>query len=46
MNNGQLVNVIRSEFLIDAKSVSKVSGQPFKISELEAAISDCLEVAK
>ncbi|MFT7684738.1 MAG: 2-oxoglutarate ferredoxin oxidoreductase subunit alpha [Candidatus Azotimanducaceae bacterium] len=46
MNTGQLVNVIRSEFLINAKSLAKVTGQPFKISEIEGAISDCLEVEK
>lgn len=34
MNNGQLKTVIRDRFLIDAKPVNKVSGQPFKIQEL------------
>ena len=38
MNTGQLVNVLRAEFLIDADSVSKVAGQPFKIGEILAAI--------
>jgi len=43
MNTGQLVNVIRSKYLIDAKPLNKVSGQPFKISEVEAAIKSLLE---
>jgi len=44
MNTGQLVKIIRSEFLIDAKALNKVSGQPFKISEIERAIKS--EIAK
>ncbi|MBA58075.1 MAG: 2-oxoglutarate ferredoxin oxidoreductase subunit alpha [Gammaproteobacteria bacterium] len=44
MNTGQFVNLIRSKFLIDAKSLSKVSGQPFKIREIEFAIKSALEV--
>lgn len=43
MNTGQLVNVIRSRFLIDAKPLNKVSGQPFKIREVEEAIKSLLE---
>jgi 2-oxoglutarate ferredoxin oxidoreductase subunit alpha len=38
MNTGQLVTVLRSEYLVPAEKVSKVSGQPFKISEIEDAI--------
>lgn len=38
MNTGQFVKVIRAEYLIDAESLSKVSGQPFKIGEIMAAI--------
>lgn len=43
MNTGQLINVIRSNFLIDAKPLNKVSGQPFKIREVETAIKSLLE---
>lgn len=43
MNTGQLVNVIRSKFLIDAQPLNKISGQPFKISEVENAIKSLLE---
>jgi 2-oxoglutarate ferredoxin oxidoreductase subunit alpha len=38
MNTGQLVTVLRAEYLVPAEKVSKVSGQPFKISEIEDAI--------
>ena len=38
MNNGQLLTVLRSEYLVPAEGLNKVSGQPFKISEIEAAI--------
>jgi 2-oxoglutarate ferredoxin oxidoreductase subunit alpha len=43
MNTGQFVEVIRSKYLIDAKRLNKVTGQPFKIRELEAAIRVQLE---
>jgi 2-oxoglutarate ferredoxin oxidoreductase subunit alpha len=42
MNMGQLVKVLRSEFLIPAESYSKIHGQPFKISEIEARIKQTL----
>ena len=42
MNTGQLVNVLRSQFLIDAKQLNKVSGQPFKIREITEAITTLL----
>ena len=38
MNTGQLVTLLRSEFLLPVEGVNKVSGQPFRIAELEAAI--------
>ena len=38
MNTGQLVTLLRSEFLIDAEGLNKISGRPFKVSEIEAAI--------
>jgi len=36
MNTGQLRTVLRAETLIDVEGLNKVSGQPFKISEIEA----------
>ena len=38
MNTGQLITVLRDKFLIDAIGLNKVSGQPFKISEIEDGI--------
>jgi 2-oxoglutarate ferredoxin oxidoreductase subunit alpha len=43
MNTGQLITVLRSEFLVDAQGLNKVSGQPFKVSEIEEAIRNSLE---
>ncbi len=34
LNMGQLSLLIRSKFLVDAKSLSKVQGRPFKIQEI------------
>ncbi|MBC7160470.1 MAG: 2-oxoacid:acceptor oxidoreductase subunit alpha [Porphyrobacter sp.] len=38
MNTGQFKTVLRDQLLIDAQSLTKTSGQPFQIAELEAAI--------
>ncbi len=43
MNTGQLVTVLRSEYLLDAEGLNKVTGQPFRVVEIEAAIRDRLE---
>ena len=40
MNSGQLVKVLRAEYLLNADGVNKVSGQPFKIGEIMAAIHE------
>jgi 2-oxoglutarate/2-oxoacid ferredoxin oxidoreductase subunit alpha len=42
MNTGQLKTVLRDQFLVDAKPLNKVSGQPFRIAEIEAAIEAAL----
>ncbi len=42
MNSGQLKTVLRDLFLVDAQSLAKVSGQPFTIAEIEAAIEEAL----
>ncbi|HVA43775.1 MAG TPA: 2-oxoglutarate ferredoxin oxidoreductase subunit alpha, partial [Acidimicrobiales bacterium] len=42
MNLGQLSKIVRAEFLVDARSVSKVQGQPFRAAELESAILEAL----
>ena len=38
MNTGQFKTVLRDQFLVDAQPLNKVSGQPFTIAEIEAAI--------
>jgi 2-oxoglutarate ferredoxin oxidoreductase subunit alpha len=38
MNLGQLVKLIRADFLVDAKALSKMRGKPFQAEEIEAAI--------
>ena len=43
MNAGQLLTLLRSEYLVPAEGLSKVSGKPFMIAEIEAAIRARLE---
>lgn len=38
LNMGQLVKLIRAEFLVDAKPVNKVMGQPFTAGEIEREV--------
>jgi len=42
MNTGQFKTVLRDQFLVDAQPLNKVSGQPFTIAEIEAAIAGVL----
>lgn len=42
MNTGQLKTILRDQYLVDAKPVNKVSGQPFTIAEIAAAIEENL----
>jgi 2-oxoglutarate ferredoxin oxidoreductase subunit alpha len=41
MNMGQLVRLIRAEYLLDAIGFSKIQGRPFKVSEIAAR---CLKI--
>ncbi len=43
MNLGQLVKVLRAEYLVDAVGFNKIQGLPFKVSELTARIHRMLE---
>lgn len=43
MNLGQLVRLVRAEYLIDAIGFNKIQGQPFKVTELISKISRVLE---
>ncbi|HEV8407710.1 MAG TPA: 2-oxoacid:acceptor oxidoreductase subunit alpha [Sphingomicrobium sp.] len=42
MNMGQFKTVLRDQFLVDARPLTKVSGHPFRIAEIEAAIDATL----
>ena len=42
MNTGQLKTILRDQYLVDAKPVNKVSGQPFTIAEIMTAIEENL----
>jgi 2-oxoglutarate ferredoxin oxidoreductase subunit alpha len=41
LNLGQLHKVLRATYLVDAKSINKVQGKPFKVSELVSRIGEC-----
>jgi 2-oxoglutarate ferredoxin oxidoreductase subunit alpha len=43
MNLGQLVRLIRAEYLVDAVVLSKVQGRPFKVAEIVGAARKILE---
>ena len=43
MNNGQLVTVLRAQYLLPAQGLNQINGQPFKIATIEAAIHEQLE---
>ena len=43
LNHGQLSRVLRDRYLVDAQSLAKVQGQPFRVAELRAAIDRLLE---
>ncbi len=43
MNEGQLVRLIRSQFLVDAKPVNKTAGKPFTVGELVSTFRSLLE---
>jgi len=42
LNNGQLVRILRAEYLLPAMPLDKVSGMPFRIAEIDQAIRDTL----
>lgn len=43
LNQGQLVKIVRSEFLIDARPLTKIKGLPFTASEVKEAALKTLE---
>ncbi len=38
MNNGQLVKLLRAEYLVDAEGFSKVTGKPFRVTDIAQRI--------
>lgn len=46
LNTGQLLQLVRSRFLVDAVGFNKVQGRPFTVEEIEDRIGKLLEVAK
>jgi 2-oxoglutarate/2-oxoacid ferredoxin oxidoreductase subunit alpha len=40
MNTGQLLKLVRAEFLIDALGLNKVAGEPFKVAEIADKIME------
>lgn len=43
MNTGQLLKVIRSEYLLDAVGLNRVAGEPFKVTEIKEKILEMVE---
>lgn len=43
MNMGQLLKMVRADYLIDAVGFNKIQGRPFKVSELVTRINRVLE---
>jgi len=44
LNKGQLCQLLRARFLVDAKEINKVTGKPFNVSELKAQLENCFKV--
>lgn len=42
LNDGQLRSIIRDKFLVDARGLNKIQGQPFKVQEVVAAVDALL----
>ena len=43
LNNGQLVKLLRAEYLVDAESLTRVTGRPFRIAGLVQAVEERLQ---
>jgi len=43
---GQLVRLIRAEYLVDAVGLNKIQGQPFKVSEVVSKATKLLESSR
>ncbi len=45
-NMGQLLKLVRAEFLVDAQGINKVAGAPFKAAELTQALEAHMEIPR
>ncbi len=43
MNLGQLSRLVRAEYLVDAQSITKISGVPFRAAEIETKILEMID---
>ena len=43
LNDGQLALLLRARYLVDIRSFSKISGQPFKVAEIRERIEAALK---
>lgn len=43
LNTGQLLKVIRAEFLIDATGLNQVTGEPFRVTDIEDKIAEMIK---
>ena len=46
MNSGQLLRLIRAEYLVDAVGLNKVAGVPFQITEIKTKIRELVEAER
>ena len=46
LNMGQLVRLLRAEYLVDAVGLNKIQGQPFKVSEIVSKATRMLEASR
>jgi len=46
LNMGQLVRLLRAEYLVDAVGLNKIQGQPFKVSEIVTKATRMLEAPR
>lgn len=44
MNNGQLIKLIRDQYLVDAQPLNKIKGMPFEAQEIKSAILNMLNL--
>jgi 2-oxoglutarate ferredoxin oxidoreductase subunit alpha len=46
LNMGQLIKLLRAEYLVDAVGLNKIQGQPFKVSEIVGKAIRMLEASR